>query len=46
VEGSLALAYGFILHFVVVLPVIFVGIFCVWRESLSLYRVVMEVEGK
>lgn len=46
VERSLALAYGFILHFIVVLPVIFAGIFCVWRESLSLYRVVTEVEGK
>lgn len=44
VEGSLALAYGFVLHFIVVLPIIFVGIFCLWKENLNLYRLVREVD--
>lgn len=44
VEGSVALAYGFVLHFIVVLPIIFVGIFCLWKENLSLYRLAREVD--
>jgi uncharacterized protein (TIRG00374 family) len=44
VEGSLALAYGFVLHFIVVLPIIFVGLFFLWRENLSLYRLAGEVD--
>ena len=44
VEGGLALAYGFVLHFIVVLPIIFAGIFCLWKENLNLYRLVGEVD--
>ena len=46
VEESLALAYGFVLHFVVVLPVIFAGLLCLWKENLSLYRLLAEVDGR
>jgi uncharacterized protein (TIRG00374 family) len=44
VEESLALAYGFVLHAIVVLPVILVGMLCLWRQNLSLYRLLAEVE--
>jgi hypothetical protein len=44
VEGSLALAYGFVLHAIVVLPVILAGILCLWRENLTLYRLARQVE--
>ncbi len=44
VDASLGLAYGFVLHSVVVLPVIFVGLFCLWRENLSVYRLLREVD--
>jgi uncharacterized protein (TIRG00374 family) len=44
VEGGLALAYGFVLHFIVVLPIIFAGLFFLWRENLNLYRLAREVE--
>jgi uncharacterized membrane protein YbhN (UPF0104 family) len=43
VEGALALAYGFVLHFIVVLPVVLVGLLCLWKENLTLYRLVREV---
>jgi uncharacterized protein (TIRG00374 family) len=43
VERSLALAYGFVLHFIVVLPIIFAGIFCLWKENFNLYRLAREV---
>jgi hypothetical protein len=43
VEASLALAYGFVLHFVVVLPIIFAGLFSLWRENLTLFRLTREV---
>ena len=45
VEGSLALAYGFALHFIVVLPIIFAGIFCLWKENLNLFRLAGKVDG-
>lgn len=44
VEQSVALAYGFVLHGVVVLPVIVAGLLCLWKENLSLYRLATEVE--
>jgi hypothetical protein len=44
VEQSSALAYGFVLHGIVVLPAIFAGLLCLWRENLSLYRLATEVE--
>jgi uncharacterized protein (TIRG00374 family) len=44
VEQSAALAYGFVLHAIVVLPVIFAGLLCLWKENLSLYRLATEVE--
>lgn len=46
VEESQALAYGFVLHAIVVLPVIFAGLLCLWKENLSLYRLVSEVDGR
>jgi uncharacterized protein (TIRG00374 family) len=45
VEESAALAYGFVLHGIVVLPVIVAGLLCLWKENLSLYRLAAEVEG-
>jgi uncharacterized protein (TIRG00374 family) len=44
VEQSAALAYGFVLHGIVVLPVICAGLLCLWKENLSLYRLATEVE--
>jgi uncharacterized protein (TIRG00374 family) len=44
VEASSALAYAFVLHFIVVLPIIFAGLFFLWRENLNLYRLAREVE--
>jgi len=46
VDESQALAYGFVLHLVVVLPVIGAGLVCLWKENLSLYRLVAEVEAR
>jgi uncharacterized protein (TIRG00374 family) len=43
VDGAVALAYGFVLHFIVVVPVIFVGLLCLWKENVTLYRLVREV---
>jgi hypothetical protein len=44
VEESQALAYGFVLHAIVVLPVIAAGLVCVWRENLSMFRLGSQVE--
>jgi hypothetical protein len=44
VDRSQALAYGFVLHSIVVLPIIGAGLVCVWRENLSLYRLAAEVD--
>ena len=44
VEESQALAYGLVLHAIVVLPIIGAGLVCVWRENLSLYRLASEVD--
>ncbi len=44
VDASQGLAYGFVLHFVVVLPVIFAGLLCLWRENVSVYRLLREVD--
>ncbi len=44
VERGLALAYGFVLHFIVVLPIIFAGLFSLWRENLTLYRFAGKVD--
>lgn len=44
VEGSQALAFGLVLHSIVVLPIIGAGLVCVWRENLSLYRLASEVD--
>jgi uncharacterized protein (TIRG00374 family) len=46
VEQSVALAYGFVLHGVVVLPVIVAGLLCLWKENLSLYRILAEVDER
>jgi uncharacterized membrane protein YbhN (UPF0104 family) len=46
VEGGQALAYGFVLHSIVVLPLIGAGLVCLWKENLTLYRLVAEVEGR
>ncbi len=46
VEGSQALAYGFVLHSIVVLPIIGAGLVCLWKENLTLYRLVAELEGR
>jgi uncharacterized protein (TIRG00374 family) len=46
VDESQALAYGFVLHLIVVLPLIGAGLVCLWKENLSLYRLVAEVEGR
>ncbi len=43
VEGALALAYGFVLHFIVVLPVILAGVLCLWKENVTLYRLIRQV---
>lgn len=44
VEGPLALAYGFVLYAIVVLPVILAGILCLWKGNLTLYRLASQVE--
>ncbi len=44
VEGSLALAYGFVLHSIVVLPIIFAGLLCLWKENVDLYQLAREVD--
>lgn len=44
VEESQALAYGLVLHSIVVLPIIGAGLACVWRENLSLFRLAAEVD--
>jgi uncharacterized protein (TIRG00374 family) len=44
VEQAQALAYGLVLHFVVVLPVLVAGLVCLWRENLTLYHLVAEAE--
>jgi len=41
---TLALAYGFVLYAIVVLPVILAGILCLWKENLTLYRLARQVE--
>jgi len=46
VEPSKALGYGIVLHSVVVLPVIISGLAYLWRENLSLYRLISEAKGK
>jgi uncharacterized protein (TIRG00374 family) len=46
VDESQALAYGFVLHSIVVLPLIGAGLVCLWKENLTLYRLVAEVEGR
>jgi uncharacterized protein (TIRG00374 family) len=46
VDESQALAYGFVLHSIVVLPIIGAGLVCLWKENLTLYRLVAEVEGR
>jgi uncharacterized protein (TIRG00374 family) len=43
VDAAVALAYGLVLHFIVVVPVIFVGLLCLWKENVTLYRLVREV---
>ncbi|NIN63422.1 MAG: UPF0104 family protein, partial [Anaerolineae bacterium] len=43
VDGAVALAYGFVLHFIVVVPVILVGLLCLWKENVTLYRLVREL---
>jgi uncharacterized protein (TIRG00374 family) len=45
VEESAALAFGLVLHGIVVLPVIAAGLVCLWRENLSLYRLTADVDG-
>jgi uncharacterized protein (TIRG00374 family) len=45
VEESSALAFGLVLHGIVVLPVLAGGLVCLWRENLSLYRLAADVEG-
>jgi uncharacterized protein (TIRG00374 family) len=45
VEESQALAFGFVLHFIVVGPVILGGLLCLWKENLTLYRLAREVDG-
>jgi uncharacterized protein (TIRG00374 family) len=45
VEESAALAFGLVLHGLVVLPVLAVGLVCLWRENLSLYRLAAGVDG-
>lgn len=44
VERRLALAYGFVLHAIVVLPIIGAGLLCLWKENLTLYRLATQVE--
>ena len=46
VDESQALAYGFVLHCIVVLPPIAAGLVCLWKENLTLYRLVAKVEGR
>jgi uncharacterized membrane protein YbhN (UPF0104 family) len=46
VEPGQALGYGIVLHSVVVLPVLISGLAYLWRENLSLYRLVSEAKGK
>jgi uncharacterized membrane protein YbhN (UPF0104 family) len=45
VEESAALAFGLVLHGIVVLPVLALGLVCLWRENLSLYRLAADVDG-
>lgn len=45
VEESLALAFGLVLHGIVVLPILAAGLLCLWKENLSLYRLAADVEG-
>lgn len=45
VGASRALAYGFVLHFIVVVPVILAGLACAWRENLRLYWLARGEEG-
>jgi uncharacterized protein (TIRG00374 family) len=42
VERSLALAYALVLYFVVVLPIIVAGLFCLWKENITLYGLVKD----
>lgn len=44
VEEAQALAYGIVLHFAVVLPVLVAGLVCLWRENLTLYRLAAEAD--
>jgi len=44
VEQGQALAYGFVLHGVVVVPVLLAGLAFLWRENLTLYRLVSEAQ--
>jgi uncharacterized membrane protein YbhN (UPF0104 family) len=46
VDADLGLAFGFVLHSVVVLPVIIVGLLCLWRENLNVYRLLREVDDE
>ena len=45
VEKSAALAFGLVLHGIVVLPVMAVGLVCLWKKNLSLYRLAADVDG-
>jgi uncharacterized protein (TIRG00374 family) len=45
VEESAALAFGLVLHGIVVLPVMTVGLVCLWKENLSLYRLAADADG-
>jgi uncharacterized protein (TIRG00374 family) len=42
VEQAQALAYGIVLHFVVILPIVVAGLVCLWKENVSLFRLVEE----
>jgi len=45
-EESVALAFGLVLHGIVVLPVMAVGLVCLWKANLSLYRLAADVDGR
>jgi uncharacterized protein (TIRG00374 family) len=45
VEESMGLAFGLVLHCIVVLPILAAGLVCLWRENLSLYRLAADVDG-
>jgi len=45
VEESVALAFGLVLHGIVVLPIMAAGLLCLWKENLSLYRLAANADG-